>query len=199
MKAKELLKQAVHSDETDMAPDESDGGLNLTGVYQDSVTRSWAMQMCRRATRLAGAAGAHNRWFDANALGNPGTFLTAVQAAMTADVIVVSVYAAEELPLDLYIWFEAWLPRRLPRVGALTALIGVEESMDSQTVRTLEYLQAVARKAKLDFVPRKRKRPDASPTAALKATQAEANAAKQGLYELYGRQFDNYCHWGLNE
>jgi hypothetical protein len=192
MKALELLKRAVHSDE-------SDGGLNLTGVYQDSVTRSWAMQMCRRATRLAGAAGAQNQWFDANALGHPGTFLTAVQAAMTADVIVVSVYAAEELPLDLYVWFEAWLPRRLPRVGALTALIGVEESMDSQTVRTLEYLQAVARKAKLDFVPRKRKRPGAFPTAALKATQAEANAAKQGLCELYGRQSDNYCHWGLNE
>ena len=199
MKAMELLKRTVLSDATDATPDQADGGLNLTGVYQDSVTRSWAMQMCRGATRLAGAAGAQNQWFDSHSLGDPGTFLNAVRAAITADVIVVSVYAAEELPLDLYVWFEAWLPRRLPRVGALTALIGVAEPMDSQSVRTLEYLQAVARKAKLDFVPRKRKRPAACASAALQATSEQANAAKQGLHELYGRQAGAYCHWGLNE
>jgi hypothetical protein len=46
--------------------------------------------------------------------------------------------------------------------GALTALIGVAELPDSQLVRTIEYLQAVARKAQLDFIPQQRQRPVAS-------------------------------------
>jgi hypothetical protein len=72
---------------------------------------------------------------------------------------MISVYAADELPLQLYVWIDAWLPRRLSRAGALTAVIGVAEPLDSQSVRTHEYLQAVARRAQLDFIPQERKRP----------------------------------------
>jgi len=61
-------------------------------------------------------------------------------------VIVVSVYAADDLPLDLYVWFDLWLPRRPVHGGALTALVGVTEPLDSQSARTFEYLHAVARK-----------------------------------------------------
>jgi hypothetical protein len=195
----ELLKQTVLSDEAVAAPDESDYNLNLTGVYQDSVTRQWAMQMCRKATRLAGEQRVQNTWYDANALGDPATFLEAVRAALVADVIVVSLYAAEELPIDLYVWFEAWLPRRLPRAGALTALIGVAEPLDSPSVRTLDYLQAVARKAQLDFIPRKHRRPDASPADSSKTMAPPAGAGAQGMQALYGRHSETYCHWGLNE
>jgi hypothetical protein len=167
MKAMELLNRTVRPTGVDMALEESNYDLNLAGVYEDSVTRQWAMQMCRRATRLAGEAHMRATWYEVSSLSDPATLLKAVRSALVADVIVVAVYAAEELPLDLYVWFEVWLPRRLPRVGALTALIGVAEPLDSRAVSTLQYLQAVARKAQLDFVPRKRKRPAASPLAAI--------------------------------
>ena len=141
-----------------MAPEASGYTLNIAGVYQDSVTRDWAMQSCRRATQLAGEERFQNNWYDANSLSDHGILLDAVQAALVADVIVVSVYAADELPLDLYVWVQTWLPRRPSRIGALTALIGVAEPLDFQFARTLEYLQAVARKAQLDFIPQQRKR-----------------------------------------
>jgi len=54
------------------------------------------------------------------------------------------------------------LPRRASRVGALAAVIGVAEPLEPQSVRTREYLEAVARKAQLDFIPQERKRPVAS-------------------------------------
>jgi hypothetical protein len=66
---------------------------------------------------------------------------------------MVSVYAADELPLDLYVWVQAWLPRRLSWAGVLAALIGVVEPPDAHFVRTREYLQAVASRARLDFSP----------------------------------------------
>jgi hypothetical protein len=199
MKAIELLKRAVFSDVVDAVPDEPDYNLNFTGIYQDGLTREWAMQTFRRATQWADETRVQNKWYDANSLSNPDTFLEAVCAALVADVIVVSVYAADELPLDLYAWFEAWLPRRPPRVGALTALVGVTEPLNSQSVRTLDYLQAVARKAQLDFLPHKRNRPAASSAAVMQARPEQAGANETSLQRLYGRHYDAYCHWGLNE
>jgi hypothetical protein len=159
MKTIELLQRTAATGAESMPPNETVFALHLAGVYQDSVTRDWAMQNCRPATQVAGEARIRNMWYDVNSLSDHGIFLNAVHAAIVADVIVVSVYAAEELPLYLYVWIEAWLPRRKSRAGALTALIGTAELPDSQFVRTLEYLQAVARKAQLQFVAQERKWP----------------------------------------
>jgi hypothetical protein len=199
MKAVELLERKVAPDKVAMAPDESGYALNLAGVYQDSVTQAWAMQTCRQATQLVGEERVRNTWFDVHSLSNHRILLKAVRAALVADVIVVSVYAADELPLDLYVWFEAWLPRRRSRMGALTALIGVAEPPDSQFVRTFEYLQAVARKAQLDFVPQARKRPAAWPASSVDLAAEPSSATATQLQALYGRQSDAYYHWGLNE
>src|SRR5580698_10505736 len=135
MKASAFLKRPVDQLEVAMAPAEAAYSLTIAGVYQDSVTRDWAMQTCRRATQLVGEESVQNVWYDAKSLSDPGVFLDAVRAALVADVIVVSVYAAHELPLDLYVWVQAWLPRRHSRAGALTALIGVAEPPDSRFVR----------------------------------------------------------------
>ena len=141
------------SDPAAVAPDASDYALNILGIYQDPLTQSWGMPMCRLAMQLAGEDRIRNQWFDVHSLNDNGVLLEAVRAALVADVIVVSVYAADELPLGLYVWIDAWLPRRSSREGALTALIGVDESQAPPSIRTREYLQAVARKARLDFIP----------------------------------------------
>jgi len=168
-----------------MAPDEAAYTLSIAGVYQDSVTRDWAMQTCRRATQLVGEQSVQNAWYDAHSLGDPGIFLDAVRAALVADVIVVSVYAADELPLDLYVWVQAWLPRRHSRAGALTALIGVAEPPDSRFVRTVEYLQAVASRAQLDFIPQERKRPLALAASEMELIAKPGSATAHALKVLY--------------
>jgi hypothetical protein len=188
MKMTQLLKRPTELFEVATAPDESGYTLNVAGVYQDTVTRDWAMQSYLRATRLAGEEHVQNTWHDVNSLSDPAILLDAVRAALVADVIVVSVYAADELPLDLYAWVAAWLPRRLSRAGALTALVGVAEPLDSQFVRTIEYLEAVARKAQLDFVPQERQRTVAAPVA-IKPIAASAGASAPSLEELNGQRY----------
>jgi hypothetical protein len=148
MKATELL-----SDEMTVALRESGYELNIVGVYQDPLTQSWGLPMCRLAAQLAGEDLIRNTWYDVHSLSDLGILLAAVRAALVADVIVVSVYAADQLPLDLYVWIDAWLPRRNAREGAFTALIGAEKPQDSQSVHTRDYLHAVAHKARLDFMP----------------------------------------------
>jgi hypothetical protein len=156
----------LFSDEVTAAPTESEYALNIVGVYQDTVTQSWGVPMCRLATQLAGEDHIRNTWFDCgvsssfiifnpdvDSLNDIGILMETVRAALVADVIVISVYAAEELPLGLYVWIDAWLPRRTSREGALTALIGADEPQDLRSFCTRDYLHAVARKAQLDFIP----------------------------------------------
>ena len=199
MKTVELLEHPTEAFEVAVAPDELEYTLNIAGIYQDSVTRDWAMQSCHRATQLAGGERVQNTWYNTNSLSDPGILLDAVRAAVAADVIMISVYAADELPLDLYVWIEAWLPRRLSRRGALAALVGVAQPLDSPSVRTLEWLQALARKAQLDFIPQQRERPAASVVSSIDLITEPASTAAQSLQELHSHRYDAYRHWGLNE
>jgi hypothetical protein len=140
--------------------DESAYALKIAAVYQDSVTRNWAQQMCRAVTQRVGEEWVQNTWHQVSDLSDPGILRDAVQTALRADVIVVSIRAVDELPVELCAWIDAWLARRPPRVGALAALIGVAEQLGPQAVRTQEYLQAVARRGQLDFVPHERTLPN---------------------------------------
>ena len=117
MKADDLLEHLVLSDEVAIAPVESGFSLNVAGVYQDSVTRDRAVQTCRRATRIAGEERVQSAWYNVSCLSDPGMLVDAVRAALAADVIIVSVHAADELPPSLYNWIEAWLSRRVPAGG----------------------------------------------------------------------------------
>ena len=194
MKAIELLP-----DEVPVAPTESEYALNIVGVYQEPLTQSWGVPVHRLATQVAGEDRIRNTWFDVHSLNNIGVLLDAVRAALVADVIAISVYAADELPLGLYVWIDAWLPRRTSREGALTALIGADEPQNPQSFHTREYLQAVARKAQLDFIPQQRERPAPSVVSSIDLITEPASTTAQSLQELYGHRDHAYRHWGLNE
>jgi len=185
MKPIELLKRTLLLDEAVCAPVELEGALKVAVVYQDGVTHDWGMQFCSRATRVAGEQSVQSAWYDASSLSEPESLLDAVRATIAADVIVVSVHAAYELPLDLYVWVDAWLPHRCSRTGALTALIGATEPLNAQ-IRTAEYLQAVARMAQLDFV-QEHKHLIVSPSPSCKPLAEPARTKAQTRAELYGR------------
>jgi hypothetical protein len=133
--------------------DNPGNAFNIALAYQDTLTRAWASELCVPLTQKFGIENFQPTWHDINALREPDNLLHPVRAALGADVIVVSVHAAEELPVELYAWIDAWLPRRISRVGALAALIGVTEQPDAHATRTHQYLQAVARRGQMDFIP----------------------------------------------
>jgi hypothetical protein len=62
----------LFSDEVTAVPTESEYALNIVGVYQDTVTQSWGVPMCRLATQLAGEDHIRNTWFDVDSLNDIG-------------------------------------------------------------------------------------------------------------------------------
>jgi len=137
--------------------------LNVTMVYQDAVTRRWASEMEGRVTRLVGHENIRADSWRIGDLARPAILEEAVRSAVNADVLVVVASAAADLPLDLYVWCDVWLPRRGGRAGALVALIGMPDTANHHVFQAGEYFQAVARKGGLDYFPQKRPLPAGSP------------------------------------
>jgi hypothetical protein len=153
----ELPRQNVFLDESETASCSSGYEFKIAVVYQDTLAQSWAIQMCRPVRQQFGGENVQNTWHSVHSLSDPEILVEAAEAALAADVIVVAVHAADELPPELCAWIDVWLPRRLARVGTLAALIGVPGEPAPHAIRTQEYLQAVARRGQMDFLPHERK------------------------------------------
>jgi hypothetical protein len=190
-----MKAHVVPSQEAVRVRSELEYALRIAGVYQDSLTCDWVLQICRQAADLAGEKHVQSAWHSTHSLGDPGILADAIRAAVAADLIVVSVHAAAQLPMGLCVWVEGWLPRRNLRDGALVALVGAAEPPSPQALRALDYLQGVARKGRLDFIPQERRLPVASP-AFMKPGAAEPVAVAQALQ---GQSYDPYIHCGLND
>jgi len=150
-------RQNVFLAESETALDDSGYEFKIAVVYQDTLAQSWAIQMCRPVRQKFGGENVQNTWHSVRSLSDPEILVEAANAAFAADVIVVAIHAADEMPPELCAWIDVWLPRRLARVGALAALIGVAGETAPEVSRTQEYLQAVARRGLLDFLPHERK------------------------------------------
>jgi hypothetical protein len=137
-----------------------EAGLSVATVYQDPLTRQWAAELWDRVVQLINDQGVRCQSWKISELTDHGIFLDSVQVAAEADVLIVSVRDAGELPISLYVWMDALLPSRARRAGALVALIGVPPQPDTQSGKAHQYLESVARKAGLDFLPHERKLPE---------------------------------------
>jgi hypothetical protein len=109
--------------------------------------------------QLLGERSVRSTWCKIRGLSDPEVFLDAVQAAATADILIVSVRAADDLPLDVYEWVETWLPLRLQLAGTLVALIGAPEQPGADSLRIGHYLQDVAQRGELEFLLQEQKLP----------------------------------------
>ncbi len=159
MEQTNILERSTPRDELEFVSSETGYGLNVAVVYQDTPTWKWATQVCDHVTRLAGKDAVHSTWWEISRLSDPEVFKDAVLMTMVANVILVSINDAEELPIDLCLWIDAWLPRRYLPMGALIALISVPGQPGDRTNHARDYLRTVACKGRLDFLLRERRLP----------------------------------------
>ncbi len=126
--------------------------LNITVVYEDPSLQEWARGVCDRVTVLVGPEAVRCIWWNLGDLGEPAVLAGAVSTALRADIIIIAVHAAEGFPLPFYVWVDSWLPHRPQGAGALVGLVAFSECLSPPMDRAREYLQMVAREARIDFV-----------------------------------------------
>jgi len=142
---------------------EPEAALNVAVAYEDPLTRHWVDELWGRVGQLIGGGSIQRKTWKIADLVHQRVFGDATRAAAKADVLVIAVRDTREVPLILYVWIDAWLPRRAGLPGALVALIGVPAQPSAQAGCTHRLLEMVARRAGLDFLPRECKLPDLSP------------------------------------
>lgn len=150
-------------DEVGHGPESPDFAINLAIIYEDPLTQEWAGQVCDVVTAFIDRGCLASHSWRVGDLAAPKVLHDAVCAAAQADVIVLSLRDAEELPLTLRIWIEAWLPRRDLPVGALITLIGAAEGSKAFSLHARRYLEAVARSARMDLLLEERRSESVSP------------------------------------
>ena len=133
--------------------------FNVTLVYHDPQTHTWATEVYERLRRLAGKNSVRATWWKISDLIEPGVLAGAVSTAMRADVIVVAIDGEERLSLPFNFWVDTWLPNRLQGAGCLVALIGRREQANGQTNKARDYLRAVAREGRFEFLVEERRLP----------------------------------------
>ncbi len=134
-------------------------GLRIAAIHQDSLPQEWATRVFRRAIQLVGPRSVHTACWSAETLHDPLALEAAIEAAVLADVLVIAVSGDEALPASIDRWIDSWLPRRLDRVGALVAIIGLPSQASNFTGRIRDYLRDVATLAHLDFLLHERMLP----------------------------------------
>jgi hypothetical protein len=172
---------------------ELESPLTVVLLYEDALTRRWTQEVCELVERLAGRERVEWRSWGLSDLSESKVLAEACQVTVRADLIVVSVYAAQNLPLNLYLWVEAWLPRRLHVRAALLSLITMGTSAGARCHHAQNYLEAVANRTGLDFLMEER---DLLLEPLSNYPGKFMN--KVSVDHVPGHR-QNYDHWGLNE
>ncbi len=128
--------------------------LNAAVICQDAPCREPALALCQRVTRSIGRQSFYFRVWNFRDLSEPEVFQEAVLAAVDADVVIVSIRAAETLPARFCGWLDSWVPRRQRQDGTLIALVDVTGQPGAASEHTRSYLRNAAQQARLEFLPR---------------------------------------------
>ncbi len=200
MDISDFPERAVSTDGSDSCAATAENNFRAVIVYQDEPTQLWAAEMWERVTRLIGNEGIDVHCWAIGDLAHPRLFAHAVQATAEADVVIISAKVAEDLPLNLYVWIDAWLPRRKIDEGALVTLLSVSEEFSGASARALAYFQAIAARARMNFLPEERKfdLPERNPTF-MDEMHTRAVTVTPILGDILSRGREGYRDWGINE
>jgi len=171
--------------------------FDLVVTYENEATRSRAFALCDHLVReLRDDHDLRQSWWKFSFLYDPRLLEHATEAALTANMIIVSLNHEKELPFIARTWIEGWLTQKKGHDSALVALVDNTPSSRCSDCPMLRYLNSVARKAGMDFFPH------VFTAAPLLAGSPFTETPAQGLRPLLEeilRRPNNAHPWGINE
>ena len=136
----------------DSEPGPETGICAIVVLYEDNCSRDAAISLCNSLEQIF-----HSEldfeitWCRFKYFNDPAVASEAADLAARADVVLVSVPCAEDLPLEVKAWFERWLRRRETSEGALVLLQSSEQA-PALAISQSSYLYLLAQRANLEFI-----------------------------------------------
>ena len=173
--------------------------VSIVVAYEDTATRDRAIGVCDGIfAQLGTETDCEISWWRFSYLRDPELATQAAAAAAQASMILFSTHAGNGLPTHVRDWIELWVTRKATQPSALAALIGMVGDAQQGLTPIHYYLQTVASRARMDFMPHA-----AIPLSVAQyggsesAPKNDAGSAQagDGFYEPEHPT----SHWGLNE
>ena len=173
----------------------------VSGVvaYEDTATRDRAISVRDGMfAQLGPETDCEISWWRFSYLRDPILAAQAAAAAAQAGLILFSTHAGAGLPPHVRDWIELWVPRKSTQPSVLAALIGMLGDAHQGLTPIHYYLQSVANRARMDFMPHAAVPLSVAHSGggamASKADESPVQT-REGLYEPEHPT----SHWGLNE
>jgi hypothetical protein len=126
--------------------------FDLVVAYEDTLTRQRALQLYDHlAPQLLNDYDFQCSWWKFDHLQNATLRSRAADAAVEANMIILSIRAQPEISPLHRVWLEDWIPRRDNSKAALVALIAGTGKPGNEAAPMLAFLQNAARQGRMDF------------------------------------------------
>ena len=76
----------------------------------------------------------------------------ATEEVLAADIVIVSTFAATELPLEIWTWIESWAPRKKGRSHTLVVLVGRRRLSSAPPPLLEAYFRQIAEIGGMEFL-----------------------------------------------
>jgi hypothetical protein len=178
----------------DSEPGPETGVCAIVVLYEDNSSRDAAIRLCKTLERTFHTdLDFEITWCRFKYFSDPAVASEGAEIAAQADLIIVSIQRAQDLPLEVKAWFERWLPDRESTEGALVLLQTCEEP-PSSTISQTSYLYLLAQRANLDYLSLSHAGPSISTE-----RKPENLALSQPLGLDSTRNSQHYSRSGINE
>jgi hypothetical protein len=166
--------------------------------YEDDETRDRAVALCDGfSRRLWQTVEFDFSWWRFSHLEDSLLFAAAQQAACDSDIIVVSARAGGEWPVMVRRWFEVLARDRTASAGALVGLFQESVKHPADASGRRDYLQRIARRARMDWFDRDTLQAQFPFEDAAKAMEARATEVTPMLERML--RTPPPSRWGINE
>jgi hypothetical protein len=174
-------------------PGPETGVCAIVILYEDNPSRDAAIRLCNSLKNIFRSdLDFEITWCRFRYFNDPAVAAEAAEIAAQADLIIVSIQPAQDLPLEVKAWFERWLPHRQSSEGALVLLQSSENP--NSTLSQSSYLYLLAQRANLDYLSlsnagsssateRMRENLALSPPPALDPNRNSQNYSRSGINE----------------
>lgn len=139
----------------------------------------------------------NNQMWKFDVLGNSKLKEMAVKDATEADLIIVSTHGIGELPPEVKSWLDQWLAQK-GHAMALVTLVDRPQTDGLERSSIRSYLQALARKAKMDFFAQPDDWPDREEDFSTQQISDRAQKTSSMMANLI-HQNSTSARWGINE
>ena len=173
--------------------------FDLVVAYEDALTRQRALQLYDHlAQQLLNDYDFQCSWWKFDHLQNATLRSRAADAAVEANMVILSLRAQSEMSAVPRAWLEDWVPRRDNSKAALVALIAGAGKPGNEAAPMLAYLQNAARQGRMDFFTQGFDAPQPKKDLLVDQVTKRASVVTPVMHQILQQRMPT-PRWGINE